>query len=101
MKVAELISLLEECDPEAEVRLMTQQNYPFEHRMLGIVTRAEMDDSDICECNHRIGEPHDEVCAAFEEEVYADGLAGNDVFIVEGGQERHGNQSAWMALRRP
>jgi hypothetical protein len=100
MKVSDLISLLEECDPEAEVRLMTQQNYPFEHRVLGIATRAEMDDSDICECNRRPGRPHDELCAAFEEEEYGDGLAGNDVFIVEGGQERHGNESAWAVVHR-
>jgi hypothetical protein len=35
-----------------------------------------------CECDHRIDEPHEEGCAAAEDEEYGKGLAGSDVFIV-------------------
>jgi hypothetical protein len=41
MKVHELISLLEECDPEAEVYTMVQPNYPFECAFDGVATRGD------------------------------------------------------------
>ncbi len=42
--------------------------------------------SDECDCDRRIGEPHDEECIAYgeNEEVYEDGMQANDVLIVEG-----------------
>jgi hypothetical protein len=36
MTVAELIELLEDCDPEAEVRLATQPHYPLAYHLAGI-----------------------------------------------------------------
>ncbi|MFF2571057.1 hypothetical protein [Streptomyces sp. NPDC058084] len=40
MTVAELIKQLEQVDPEAQVRLATQPNYPFEYT-LGEVVEVE------------------------------------------------------------
>ncbi|MEO8538147.1 MAG: hypothetical protein ABI577_00285 [bacterium] len=68
----------------------------MERGVQGVVTR-DMLGNDECDCDHRVGEPHDEECQAFGdgEGEYLDGLAGNDVFIVEGPQERYGSKSAW------
>ena len=42
MKVSELIELLEEQDPDAEVLVMMQENWPFECALAGVTTREEM-----------------------------------------------------------
>jgi hypothetical protein len=42
MKVSELIELLEEQDPDAEVLVMSQPNWPFELSLAGVTTREEM-----------------------------------------------------------
>lgn len=42
MKVSELIAMLEDCDPNAEVRLATQPNYPVQSHLRGVA----MDDSE-------------------------------------------------------
>ena len=82
MTVAQLMSLLEEMDPEAEVRIMSQESWPFENRIRGIAVRSDFGGE--CDC-HRdgVGSPHEEGCSATSEE-YADGTAASDVFIVEG-----------------
>lgn len=94
MTVGELMSLLEDLDPEASVRIMMQENWPFECELRGVVTR-DMLDSEESDCGRKIGEPHDEECVAFGEDEYEDGLQANDVFIVEGRQERYGSKRAW------
>jgi hypothetical protein len=99
MTVGELIELLSECDPEATVRIMMQQSWPFENAIDGIAIRSEMGGEE-CECDHRIDEPHEEGCPAENDKEYGEGLAGNDVFIVEGRQERYGNKDAWAVSRR-
>ncbi|MCL4240059.1 MAG: hypothetical protein KJ048_01800 [Dehalococcoidia bacterium] len=101
MTVSELMALLEDCDPEAEVRIIDQEGWPFECAIRGVVTR-DMLGSDECDCDRRIGEPHDEECLAYgeDEDVYEDGLQANDVFIVEGRQERYGNKTAWQLVQQ-
>lgn len=42
MKVSELIELLEEQDPDPEVLVMSQPNWPFELSIAGVTTREEM-----------------------------------------------------------
>ncbi|MEZ4402848.1 MAG: hypothetical protein R3B06_22700 [Kofleriaceae bacterium] len=42
MKVSALIELLEEQDPDAEVLVMMQQNWPFECSLAGVTTREAM-----------------------------------------------------------
>ena len=99
MTVSELISILEDCDPEATVRVMMQESWPFECEVAGVAIREEFSGED-CDCDHRIGEPHEEGCPAEGDSDYEPGLEGRDVFIVEGRQERYGDKSAWMVARR-
>ena len=98
MKVSDLMELLECCDPEAEARIMSQEGWPFENRIRGVATRFEFRGEE-CECDRRIDEPHEEGCPA-EDDVVPKGCEANDVFIVEGDQERYGNKAAWEVRRR-
>jgi hypothetical protein len=100
MTVRELLELLEDCDEDAEVRIMMQENWPFECAIDGIALREDMAGDEPCDCDRRITEPHEVNCPAADEGEYADGLKGSDVFIVEGRQERYGNKDAWVVSRR-
>ena len=95
MTVSELRELLEGCDPEAEVRIMSQESWPFENAIRGVVTREEVGGEEECDCDHRVTEPHEEGCPAGGEPQYPDGAEARDVFIVEGAQERYGSKAAW------
>lgn len=88
MKVSELIEFLEDLDPDAEVFIMSQQNWPFENAVAGVVVREEMieDDEELSDEER-------------EEPRYEKGTAANDVFIVEGEQLRYGSKAAWDAAR--
>lgn len=77
MKVAKLIELLEYCDPEATVILMTQEGWPFENELRDVVIRE-----DILDLNEG-------------ETIMGDGSNPSDVFLVEGKQLRYGNKNAW------
>lgn len=96
MTVSELINLLEDADPDAEVRIMSQENWPFENAIRGIAIRDEMVED--CDCDRRFNEPHEDGCA--REGDFDEGTAANDVFIVEGSQERYGSKMAWEVSRR-
>ena len=97
MTVQELIERLQECDPDAVVRIMSQEAWPFENAISGVAVREDFDVNH-CDCDHRFTEPHEEGCAALEDNATPD-LEPNDVFIVEGAQERYGNKDAWPAAR--
>jgi hypothetical protein len=86
MKVCELIEFLEDLDPDAEVFIMSQENWPFENAVAGLAVREEMIEAD--EDLDEREEPH-----------YETGTAPNDVFIVEGQQLRYGSKAAWDAVR--
>jgi hypothetical protein len=73
MNVAELIELLEELDQDAEVLIMSQENWPFELAITGVTTREDLG----------------------EEVDGGTGGEASDVFIVDGEQLRYGNKSAW------
>ncbi len=79
MTIDELIQRLEEyrdaIGGEAEVRLMTQQNWPFENEVVGLASGEE------------INEPDD----GEDEDVDEDSV----VFIVEGQQRCYGSKRAW------
>ena len=79
MTIDELIERLEEyrdaLGGEAEVRLMTQQNWPFENEIIGLASGEE------------INEPDD----GEDEDVDEDSV----VFIVEGQQRCYGSKRAW------
>jgi hypothetical protein len=89
MKVRDLIEILEDQDPDAEVLIMSQQSWPFENAVAGVAVREEIveDDEDLDDEER-------------EEPRYEKGTAANDVFIVEGQQLRYGSKAAWDAARR-
>lgn len=89
MKVRDLIEILEDQDPDAEVLIMSQENWPFENAIAGIAVREEIveNDEDLDDDER-------------EETRYEKGTAPNDVFIVEGRQLRYGSKAAWDAARR-
>ena len=92
MKVSELIELLEEQDPDAEVLVMMQQSWPFECSLAGVTTREEMLRADRDEDGD--GDDDD------EEPRLERGTAKNDVFLVEGEQLRYGSKTAWSVATR-
>ena len=81
MTVNELIERLEEYRQEiggdAEVRLMTQSNWPFEYGITGLASRTEINDA--MRERDEDAEPEDEVA----------------LFIVEGQQLCYGAKEAW------
>ncbi len=89
MKVRDLIEILEDQDPDAEVLIMSQQSWPFENAIAGVAVREEIVEDD-----------EDTGDEGREEPRYEKGTAANDVFIVEGQQLRYGSKAAWDAARR-
>ena len=81
MTLNELIERLEEYRDElggdCEVRLMTQQNWPFENAITGLVSGTEINESD----------EDDDDCVEGDAVVY----------IVEGTQLKYGSKRAWDA----
>ena len=81
MTLNELIERLEEYRDElgedAEVRLMTQQNWPFENTITGLASSAEINGADDDD----------------DEDVEADAV----VYIVDGQQIGYGSKRAWEA----
>jgi hypothetical protein len=81
MTLNELIERLEEYrdlhGEDCEVRLMTQQNWPFENAIIGLVSGAEINESD----------EDDDACVEDDAVVY----------IVEGTQLKYGSKRAWEA----
>lgn len=79
MTIDELIARLEEyrdsLGGDTEVRLMTQQNWPFENEIVGLASGEEINDRD----------------DGGEEDVDQDSV----VFIVEGQQRCYGSKLAW------
>jgi hypothetical protein len=88
MTIDQLIERLEEyrdeIGGEAEVRLMTQQNWPFENSIYGLASGAEINDFD--EDDEDEGDDDD----ASEDAV---------LYIVEGQQLGYGTKRAWDVAR--
>ena len=92
MKVHELIAILQELDADADVYIMSQPNYPFEHAVRGVSVRE-----DFTECDD--DEEEEKEAAGDRWTARASELPGNDVFILEGEQLRYGSREAWRARR--
>jgi len=84
MTIDDLIERLEgyrdEIGGDAEVRLMTQQNWPFENTIHGLASGAEINDSD-----------EDD-----DGDVEADAV----LYLVEGSQLGYGTKRAWDVAQR-
>lgn len=91
MTLDNLIDILNECRDEfggdAEVRLMTQQNWPFENRICGVTSGRE------------INEAGDDDEAEAKSETGEDAADDSVVYIVEGGQICYGSKRAWEVCR--
>ena len=74
----------EEFGGDAEVRLMTQQNWPFENRICGVTSGRDMNEAD----DHEETDDDDQ-----------DVPQDNTVYIVEGGQICYGSKRAWENYR--
>jgi hypothetical protein len=98
MKVQDLIDILSEQDPDAEVLLMNQRSWPFEYALAGVTCRAELSESDA------EGDQCDDCddCDTQRSRDFTDegGTARTDVFLVEGTQLRYGNTNAWNVAVR-
>jgi hypothetical protein len=83
MTISELIERLEDAmgdyGPDAEVRLMTQQHWPFENEIQGLAGSREIADQESAD------EPHD--CP--------ESIAEECVYLVEGSQIGYGSKAAW------
>lgn len=87
MTVQDLIDSLSDFDPDAEVKLMSQQSWPFENEIHGITDRADLERSG--------KESDDEFDPDAKEKDDSDDEAPADVFIVEGNQLKYGDKNAW------
>ena len=85
MTVQDLIDRLQDFEPDTEVRLMTQQSWPFENEVAGLCDGRDLKSEEPCDC----GEPGCEDCDPEKQEAI--------VYIVEGGQLGYGNKNAWSA----
>lgn len=113
--INDLICALEEMaeayGEDAEVRLMTQENWPFENTITGIVTSKDMnraEEAEGRECGYDFPScsecPEREAC----EDAKGDhgGEIENDdedeqvvIYLVEGRQLGYGNKAAWEACQ--
>ena len=88
MTIDELIARLEDYRDEnggdAEVRLMTQQNWPFENSIYGLATGPEINDYD-----------EDDEDGGDDDDASEDAV----LFIVEGQQLGYGTKRAWEVAR--
>ena len=88
MTIDELIERLEDYRDEiggnAEVRLMTQQNWPFENTICGLASGQEINDA-------APDDPED----ADHDDVEAEAV----LYIVEGQQLGYGSARAWQVAR--
>jgi len=88
MTIDELIARLEdyrdEIGGDAEVRLMTQQNWPFENSIYGLASGAEINDYD-----------EDDEDGCDDDDAAEDAV----LFIVEGQQLGYGTKRAWEVAR--
>ena len=96
MQVRELMAILEDQDPDAEVLLVTQRQWPFEYSLSGVSIRSEVEEADDDEDEDGDDEPEE---GAPRERSRDDG-APTDVLLVEGRQLRYGSETAWNVARR-
>jgi hypothetical protein len=85
MTIDKMISRLEEYKNEfggeTEVKLMTQESWPFENRIKGLCSQQEMIDASESEDASEEADDESEDC----------------IYIVEGGQISYGSKLAWEA----
>ena len=78
MTVQELIAMLEDCEPDAEVRIAYQPSYPLESQIACVAADSDLQPDEDDEDN---GEQETD---------------GEVVWITEGTQIGYGRKSVWM-----
>ncbi len=86
MRVKELMEVLKDLEPDAQVIIASQPNWPFEVELTCVVTRAE--------CEERDAESQ-------QRPTLDRGMAPTDVLLVEGQQLRYGSKTPFLLARRP
>ncbi len=85
MNAEQLMSMLEELDPQTEIRFASQPSWPFEYNIAGVVLASELR-----------GEEEDEVgYRPRHSDPDADVL-----YLVEGSQLGHFTKDPWNCYRR-
>lgn len=105
MTVSELIERLESADPDAEVRIMAQESWPFEYAIRGTYS---VEGSTPCQQCGRAADDHPvdgEDVPDDEDGHEYDGFVPNGktgpaagqqvVYIVDGAQLAYGDRAAW------
>ena len=77
MKVRDLLTMLADVDPEANVLLGTQPGYPMEYALRGVAVRSDFSGA----------------------EDTGAGARPNDVLLLEGAHLRYGTRDAWDQAR--
>ncbi|MFA7331985.1 MAG: hypothetical protein WC326_13025 [Candidatus Delongbacteria bacterium] len=103
MLLTDLIARLEELaqeHPDAEVRLMTQQSWPFENSLLGLTTKSAItDDEDQQEAERLMGldiELEDDEVGPRREPSTDPEI----IYLIEGNQLGYGSKAAWAVCDR-
>ena len=78
-------------DPDAEVLIASQPQWPFEYSIAGVCVREDVGGPDADESD---GEP-----SADEPIACADGTRHDDVFLCEGTQLRYATKAIWECCR--
>ena len=74
--IEQLVDYADDFGNEVEVRLMTQENWPFENELVGLVSSDQLNEAD---------ESGDEL----------DPTGDDVVYLIEGRQLKYGNKLAW------
>lgn len=102
MLLNDLIAKLEELaqeHPDAEVRLMTQNSWPFEYSILGVATTSDMLEEQAEEARERAmerGHDFDDGDGPLKDAEAKPEI----IYLVEGSQLGYGSKSAWAVCDR-
>jgi hypothetical protein len=93
MTVKELMELLETCDPDAEVRLGTQESYPFQNSVAGVI------DGDLILNSVDAFDPDGDPALRDTLNDFDGPVDASTVWILEGRQLGYFTKDAWNAVR--
>lgn len=104
MLINDLIAKLEELaqdHPDAEVRLLTQSQWPFQNALLGITTQSAIADEEDQQEAERLRERGVELEDDDEVGPRRDANSGPEIiYLVEGSQLGYGSKAAWDVCER-
>jgi hypothetical protein len=95
MTVQELMSILEDMEPDADVVLAFQRSWPLEFSVAGVAQRADIEPEDGDDDEDEVGDDD----AQAQRRRQEDG-SPNDVILVEGQHLRYGHRGVWSAANR-